>query len=39
MSYKDIGAVKAAQIYLLDVVHTLKQVGCIKRWTGTPATS
>ena len=31
MSYEDIGAVRAAHIYRLDVVHTLKQVGCIKR--------
>jgi tRNA-splicing ligase RtcB len=30
MAYKDIDAVMAAQSDLVDVVHTLKQVVCIK---------
>ncbi len=30
MAYKDIDAVMAAQIDLVDVVHTLKQVVCVK---------
>ncbi len=30
MAYKDIDAVMAAQADLVDVVHTLKQVLCVK---------
>jgi tRNA-splicing ligase RtcB len=30
MAYKDIGAVMAAQSDLVEVVHTLKQVVCVK---------
>ncbi|HOZ28475.1 MAG TPA: RtcB family protein [Hyphomonadaceae bacterium] len=30
MAYKDIDAVIAAQTDLIDVVHTLKQVVCVK---------
>jgi tRNA-splicing ligase RtcB len=30
MAYKDIGAVMAAQADLVDIVHTLKQVVCVK---------
>ena len=30
MAYKDIDAVMAAQADLVDVVHTLKQVVCVK---------
>jgi tRNA-splicing ligase RtcB (3'-phosphate/5'-hydroxy nucleic acid ligase) len=30
MAYKDIDAVIAAQSDLIDVVHTLKQVVCVK---------
>jgi tRNA-splicing ligase RtcB (3'-phosphate/5'-hydroxy nucleic acid ligase) len=30
MAYKDIDAVMAAQSDLVDVVHTLKQVVCVK---------
>ena len=29
-AYKDIDAVMAAQLDLVDVVHTLKQVLCVK---------
>ena len=30
MAYKDIDAVMAAQASLVEVVHTLKQVVCVK---------
>jgi tRNA-splicing ligase RtcB len=30
MAYKDIDAVVAAQTHLVEVVHTLRQVVCIK---------
>ena len=30
MAYKDIDAVMAAQTDLVDVLHTLKQVVCVK---------
>jgi tRNA-splicing ligase RtcB (3'-phosphate/5'-hydroxy nucleic acid ligase) len=30
MAYKDIDAVMAAQADLVDVVHTLKQIVCVK---------
>ena len=30
MAYKDIDAVMAAQSELVDVVHTLRQVVCVK---------
>lgn len=30
MAYKDIDAVMAAQADLVDIVHTLKQVVCVK---------
>ena len=30
MAYKDIDAVMAAQTDLVDVVHTLRQVVCVK---------
>ena len=29
-AYKDIDAVMAAQTYLVNVVHTLKQIVCVK---------
>ncbi len=32
MAYKDIDDVMAAQSDLVDVVHTLKQVLCVKGW-------
>lgn len=32
MAYKDIDDVMAAQTDLVDVVHTLKQVLCVKGW-------
>jgi tRNA-splicing ligase RtcB len=31
MAYKDIDTVMAAQEDLVDVVHTLKQIVCVKR--------
>jgi tRNA-splicing ligase RtcB len=30
MAYKDIDAVMAAQVDLVDIVHTLRQVVCVK---------
>jgi len=32
MAYKDIDAMMAAQADLLEIVHTLRQVVCVKGW-------